>query len=146
METPSAGPRHWLVKFAPFRTSWAEIVRRGTFTLRGVRSSAARTNLAAMRLGDRVLFYHSQQELAVMGALEVTREAYPDPTSSDPQWLTCDFRPAESLAVPVSLAEIKADSQLANIALIRQPRLAVMSLVSEEWERIIELGRASGAE
>ena len=80
----NASPRYWLVKFAPFRTSWAEIVRRGTFTLRGVRSPAARANLASMRLGDPVLFYHSQQELAVVGVMTVTREAYPDPTSSDP--------------------------------------------------------------
>lgn len=124
MSTPTVcpEPRHWLVKFAPYRTSWAEIVRRGTFTLRGVRSAAGRANLAAMRLCDRVLFYHSQQELSVMGVMEVTREAYPDPTSSDPQWLTCDFCPIESLSRPVPLAGIKGDPQLAAIALIRLPR------------------------
>ena len=138
----NASPRHWLVKFAPFRTSWAEIVRRGTFTLRGVRSPTARANLAAMRLGDPVLFYHSQQELAVMGVLEVTREAYPDPTSSDPQWLTCDFRPIESLASPVPLAAIRTEHDLSQIALLRQPRLAVMPLHANEWNRILELGRA----
>jgi predicted RNA-binding protein with PUA-like domain len=68
---------HWLVKFAPFRTSWAEIVKRGTFTLRGVRSPAARKHLSKMRLGDAVLFYHSQKELAVVGLMEVSKEAYP---------------------------------------------------------------------
>lgn len=146
MSAPTASPRHWLVKFAPFRTSWAEIVRRGTFTIRSVRSAAARANLAAMRLGDRVLFYHSQQELSVMGVMEVAREAYPDPTSSDPQWLTCDFRPIESLSRPVPLAEVKADPSLASIALFRQPRLAVLPLAPSEWERIIGLGHTSGAE
>ena len=141
MNTPTASPRHWLIKFAPFRTPWAEIVRRGTFTLRGVRSPAARANLAAMRLGDPVLFYHSQQELAVVGVMDVSREAYPDPTSSDPQWLTCDFTPTQTLARPVPLAEIKADSVLANLALIRQPRLAVLPLDVIEFAAILSHAR-----
>ena len=138
MSTPTASPRHWLVKFAPFRTSWAEIVRRGTFTVRGVRSPAARANLAAMRLSDRVLFYHSQQELAVMGVMEVTREAYPDPTSSDPRWLTCDFAPVKTLLHPISLEAIKADSRLATLALVRQPRLAVLPVGIRQFLIIAE--------
>lgn len=138
METPSASPRHWLVKFAPFRTSWAEIVRRGIFTMRGVRSPAARAHLAAMRLGDPVLFYHSQQELAVVGVMEVIREAYPDPTSTDPQWLTCDFVPVKTLALPVSLEAIKGDSRLATFALVRQPRLAVMPVSAEQFQIMAE--------
>lgn len=142
MNTPNASPRHWLVKFAPFRTSWTEIVRRGTFTMRGVRSSAARAHLAAMRLGDRVLFYHSQQELAVVGVMTVTREAYPDPTSADPQWLTCEFAPVQTLARPVPLAELKAAPALADIALIRQPRLAVMPLDTVAFTRILALAGA----
>ena len=138
MSTPAASPRHWLVKFAPFRTSWAEIVRRGTFTMRGVRSPAARANLAAMRLGDPVHFYHSQQELAVVSMMEVTREAYPDPTSTDPQWLTCDFAPAQTLARPVNLNEIKADPRFATLGLIRQPRLAVMPVTKEQFRILVE--------
>ena len=110
----------WLVKFAPFRTSWAEIVKCGKFTLRGVRSPAARKHLMEMRLGDAVLFYHSQQELAIVGVMEVTREAYPDPTSSDPQWLTCDFAPVKTLVRPVALDTIKTDSRLSTIALVRE--------------------------
>ena len=69
----------WLVKFAPFRTSWRDIIKVGRFTLRGVRSHAARKHLIAMRLGDRALFYHSQEEKAIVGILKVIREAYPDP-------------------------------------------------------------------
>lgn len=83
---------------------------------------AARKYISQMRLGDTVLFYHSQQELAVVGVMEVTREAYPDPMSADPQWLTCDFAPVKTLAHPVSLATIKADSRFANLGLVRQPR------------------------
>lgn len=132
---------HWLVKFAPFRTPWAEIVKRGTFTLRGVRSRVARKHLSEMRIADEVLFYHSQQELAVVGVMEVTREGYPDPTSADPHWLTCDFRPVQTLPRTVPLKEIKADSRLSALALIRQPRLAVMPLSPDEFAAILQLSR-----
>lgn len=127
---------HWLVKFAPFRTSWNDIVRTGKFTLRGVRSHAARKHLAEMRLDEPVLFYHSQQEKAVVGILKVIREAYPDPTSADPKWLTCDFAPARSLTNPVSLAQIRQSETLANIPLLRQPRLAVMPITEPAFNMI----------
>jgi predicted RNA-binding protein with PUA-like domain len=130
-------PRFWLVKFAPFRTAWPEIVRRGTFTLRGVRSPEARNNLKAMRKGDQVLFYQSQRNQAVVGLLEVSRTAYPDPTGTDPQWLTCDFRPVRTLSRPVSLSEIKADPRLAEIPLVRRPRLAVMPLPADQFQQIL---------
>jgi predicted RNA-binding protein with PUA-like domain len=129
--------RHWLVTFAPFRTSWAEIVRRGTFTLRGVRSPAARKYLSEMQRGDTVLFYHSQKELAVVGIMEVRREAYPDPTSADPQWPTCDFAPVKTLEHPVPLGTIKADPRLAMLALVRQPRLAVMPVAEDQFQIIL---------
>jgi len=131
----------WLVKFAPFRTSWAEIIRRGNFTLRGVRSAAARANLAAMRLGDPVLFYHSQKELAVVGIMKVTRESYPDPTSADPQWLTCDFTPVQTLPKPVPLSELRKHAKLTELPLLRQPRLAVMTLTPTEYETILTLSQ-----
>jgi len=131
--------RFWLVKFAPFRTPWTEIVKRGRFTLRGVRSAAARKHLSDMRLGDAVLFYHSQQDLAVVGVLEVVREAYADPTSADPQWLTCDFAPVKTLSHPVSLEAIKADARLATLALVRQPRLAVMPVTEAEFKIIVAI-------
>jgi len=137
----NASKNFWLVKFAPFRTSWAEIIRRGTFTLRGVRSAAARANLAAMRLGDPVLFYHSQKELAVVGLMKVTREAYPDPTSIDQQWLTCDFTPVQTLLKPVPLSELRKHAELAELPLLRQPRLAVMTLTPTEYETILTLGQ-----
>lgn len=140
-ERPAVKPAprgFWLVKFAPFRTSWAEIVRQGSFTLRGVRSPAARNYLSAMRAGDEVLFYHSQQELAVVGIMAVTREAYPDPTSADPQWLTCDFAPMKTLAHPVTLEDIKADARLAEMALVRQPRLAVMPVTAAQFQIVTQ--------
>jgi predicted RNA-binding protein with PUA-like domain len=116
-------PRHWLIKFAPFRTSWAEIVARGTFTPRGIRNPEARKHLGTMRLGDHVLFYRSQLDQAIVGLLKVSREAYADPTSPDPRWLTCDFSPVGTLANPVRLADIKTDSRLVSLTLLKQPRL-----------------------
>ena len=137
--TVKPAPRgYWLVKFAPFRTSWAEIVRQGSFTLRGVRSPTARNHLSAMRAGNEVLFYHSQQELAVVGVMTVTREAYPDPTSADPQWLTCDFAPVKTLVRPVTLDDIKADTRLAKMALVRKPRLAVMPVTTEQFQIVTQ--------
>ena len=129
----------WLVKFAPFRTSWAEIVKRGTFTLRGVRSATACKHLARMRIGDTIFYYHSQQELAIVGVMEVTCVAYPDPTSADPHWLTCDFAPVTTLVHPVSLATLKADPRFAVFGLIRQSRLAVMPVSESQFNGIMEL-------
>ena len=129
----------WLVKFAPFRTSWRDIIMAGRFTLRGVRSHAARKNLQAMRLGDRVLFYHSQKEKAIVGVLKVTRPAYPDPTSADPKWLTCDFAPTKTLTRPVTLKELRSHPQFADLPLLRQPRLSVMPISPQAFENIIAL-------
>ncbi len=137
MNEKNTQKRYWLVKFAPFRTPWSEIVKRGTFTLRGVRSPNARKYLAEMQLGDAVLYYHSQQELAVVGVMEVTREEYPDPTANDPQWITCDFSPLMTLPRPVTLIEIKATKSLASLFLVRQPRLAVMPLTFEQFHIIV---------
>ena len=90
-----------------------------------------------MRLGDPVLFYHSQKELAVVGLMKVTREAYPDPTSADQQWLTCDFTPVQTLLKPVPLSELRKHAELAELPLLQQPRLAVMSLTPTEYETIL---------
>ncbi len=133
------GIKYWLIKFAPFRTSWADIVRRGIFTLRGIRSPEARNNLHAMQLGDRVLFCHSQQERAIVGVLEVTRTAYPDPGSADPQWVTCDYRPIKTLEHPVPLSAIKQDTRLQDFSLVRRPRLSVMPVRAEDYEYLLAI-------
>ncbi len=139
-------PRHWLIKFAPFGTSWAEIVARGIFTPRGIRSPQARKHLKSIQLGDRVFFFQSQQDQAVRGLMEVTRTAYPDPTSADPAWVTCDFHPVRSFFPPLSLVAIRSVASFAASPLIRQPRLAVMPIQPEEADWIIgqiELGQTS---
>ena len=131
-------PRHWLIKFAPFRTSWAEIVARGGFTPRGIRSPEARKHLKSMEVGDRVFFFQSQQDQAVMGLLEVTRTTYPDPTSANPAWLTCDFQPIRTFHPPISLATIRSWESFVASPLLRQPRLSVMPVQPEEADRILE--------
>lgn len=131
---------HWLIKFAPFRYSWERCLKNGKFEIYAVRNPQSRNHLLEMKLNDLVLFYHSQRELKVMGMMRVIRESHQDPTTSDPRWVSVTFEPVATFQNPVSLAQIKVDPFLQRIALIRQPRLAVMKLVKEEFEKIINLG------
>ena len=133
--------QHWLIKFASFRTSWAEIVAHGGFTPRGIRSPEARKHLKAMGFGVPVFFFQSQQNQAVMGLMEVTRTAYPDPTSADPAWLTCDFRPVRTITPPIPLAEIRESGRFSASPLVRQPRLAVTPVTEEEAVWLLSQGK-----
>lgn len=133
-------PGHWLVKSEPSTYSWERFVAEGGARWDGVRNAQARNNLAAMRAGDRVLFYHSGSGKSIVGLARVTRAAYPDPTAKDGDWLAVDLAPLKALARPVALTEIRADKALAAIALIRQSRLSVMPLAAREFERILALG------
>jgi len=90
-----------------------------------------------MQIGDSVFFFQSQRDQAVMGLMEVTRTAYPDPTSADPAWLTCDFRPVRSFSQSLSLTAIRSGESFAASPLLRQPRLAVMPIRPEEADWII---------
>lgn len=127
---------YWLVKFAPFRYSWSDVLRNGRFEIYGVRNAQARNNLRAMKLNDEVLFYHSQQGNEIMGLMSVTHEAHQDSTTTDERWLSVTFEPVESLENPVSLFTIKNNEQLQNIGLVKQQRLAVMPLTKDEFQVI----------
>ncbi len=118
----------WLVKSEPDKYSWEQLLKDGRTYWDGVRNYQARNNLQAMRKGDAVLFYHSNEGLAVVGIARVVKEAYPDPTTDDPDWVAVDLEPAETLKTPVSLSDMKQDKRLQNIALIKQGRLSVMPL------------------
>ena len=131
---------HWLVKSEPGTYSWSDLVRDGRTRWDGVRNPLARSHLEAMRRGDLVLFYHSGEGKEVVGIARVARESYPDPTAPDDRWLAVDLEPVRALADPVALAAIKADRQLAGLALIRQPRLSVMPVDAAHFERILALG------
>jgi predicted RNA-binding protein with PUA-like domain len=127
---------YWLVKFAPFRYSWRDTLRNGQFEIYSVRNFQSRNNLKKMILGDMVLFYHSQEEKQVMGIMKVIQTVHQDPSTLDSQWLSVTFEPVETLNPPVSLAKIKNTASLQQIALIRQPRLAVMPLTKDEFHVI----------
>jgi predicted RNA-binding protein with PUA-like domain len=105
-----------------------------------VRNAQARNNLAAMRKGDRVLFYHSNEGKQVVGVAKVAREAYPGPGADDERWLVVDLAPVKALAKPVGLAAIRADAKLAGIALVKQSRLSVQPLEKAAFDRILRLG------
>ncbi len=130
---------YWLVKFAPFRYSWQDVLRNGKFEIYSVRNAQARNNLKAMKLGDKVLFYHSQEGNEIMGIMRVIEEAHQDKTTNDPQWVSVTFEPLESFSKPISLQLIKGTKDLENIGLIKQPRLAVMKLTVEEFTLIPNL-------
>lgn len=130
---------YWLVKSEPFKYSWDRFVQDGKTFWDGVRNYQARNNLMAMKTGDLVLFYHSNEGMEVVGIARVIKEHYPDPTTDDARWAVVDLVPVEALKSPVSLERIKSDERLAQIALIRQSRLSVMPLKQEEFDRILEL-------
>ena len=134
--------QYWLVKQEPEAYSWDDLVRDGGAAWTGVRNFQARNNLRAMQAGEAVLFYHSQTEKAIVGLAEVARAAYPDPTADSEQWLAVDLCPVRPLAKPVTLADIRAQKGLANIALIKQSRLSVMPLTPEEFAAILALSAA----
>src|SRR5437868_3274150 len=130
----------WLVKQEPEIYSWDDFVRDGRTDWTGVRNFQARNNLRQMKLGDRVLFYHSGSGKCVIGIAEVAKAAYPDPTADDPQWIAIDLKPVKPLQECVTLEAIKANQKLSNMLLVRQSRLSVMPVTKAEFETIVKMG------
>lgn len=135
----------WLVKSEPGSWSWDDQLRVGTQAWDGVRNAQAAANLKAMAVGDRAFFYHSVSEKRIVGVVEVTRTAYPDPTDPTGRWVVVDLRAVGPLPRPVGLAEIKADPALASLALVRQSRLSVSPVDAASWARIAALGGVAQA-
>ena len=130
---------YWLVKSEPSAYSWDELVKEKETCWSGVRNYAARINLRAMKKGDAVLFYHSNEGMEIVGIAKVTKEAYQDPTTEDTNWVAVDVKPFKSLKHPVTLLQMKADKRLANMALIRISRLSVSPVTDEEWDIIMQM-------
>ena len=130
----------WLVKQEPSSYSWSDFIADGQTSWTGVRNYAARNNLRKMRKSDEVLFYHSGEEKAVVGIAKVMRPAYRDPTAKEGDWSTVDLAPLKPLRHPVTLGEIKANSHLKGIPLIRQSRLSVMPLAESAFSEIVKMG------
>ncbi|HTG52469.1 MAG TPA: EVE domain-containing protein [Candidatus Tectomicrobia bacterium] len=129
----------WLVKQEPSSYSWSDLVAEGETSWTGVRNFAARNNLRKMRKSDEVLFYHSGEEKVVVGIAKVMRTAYPDPTAKEGDWSTVDLAAVRPLARPVTLREIKGNSRLRGIPLIRQSRLSVMPLAESDFREIVNM-------
>ena len=128
-----------MVKQEPETYSWDNFVRDTRTDWTGVRNFQARNNLRQMKMGDRVLFYHSGKVKSVVGIAQVTRAAYPDPTADDPAWIAIDMKPWKPLANAVSLAEIRKNDKLNDLLLIRQSRLSVMPVTKEEFDEIVRM-------
>lgn len=106
----------------------------------GVRNYAARNNLRAMKKGDKVLFYHSNEGLAIVGIAEIVKEAYQDPTTEDPNWVVVELKPVKPLPTPVTLGAIKAEPSLAEMQLVRLSRLSVSVVTPEEYAKVTGMG------
>lgn len=134
----------WLIKSEPFKYSWDQFVADKKTFWDGVRNYAARNNLKAMKKGEKAFFYHSNEGMEIVGIAEVVKEYYQDPTTTEEAWVVVDFKPLKKLKKPVTLAQVKADSRLANMALIKLSRLSVQPVTEEEWKIVLELaGEAS---
>ncbi len=131
--------RHWLVKSEPGTYSWDRFVKDGGTTWDGVRNFQAAANLKAMKKGDRAFFYHSNEGLAIVGIAEVAKEAYPDPSDKSGKFVMVDLKPVMPVKNPVTLAAIKAEPKLKNLALVRQGRLSVSPVGEEEWQVIAKM-------
>lgn len=130
---------YWLVKSEPFKYSWDQFVADKKTFWDGVRNYAARNNLKAMKKGDQLFFYHSNEGLEIVGIAKVVKEFYPDPTTPEEAWVAVDLAPVKRLKKSVSLATIKAEKRLAQMALIRLGRLSVQPVTNEEWKIVMEL-------
>ena len=132
---------YWLVKQEPTAYSWDDFVKDGKTAWTGVRNFQARNNLRSMKAGDRVLFYHSVTDKAIIGEAEVVRESFTDPTATEGNWIAVELKPIKTLRRRVSLEEIKADKKLSQLALVRSPRLSVMPVTADEYRAILALSK-----
>ncbi|HEX2800723.1 MAG TPA: EVE domain-containing protein [Phenylobacterium sp.] len=129
----------WLVKSEPNTYSFADLQRDGRTVWDGVRNNAAALHLKAMKLGDEVLFYHSQEGLAVVGVAKVVKEAFLDPGDPAGRFVAVELAPVRPLPHPVTLAQLKATASLAGLEMIRQSRLSVSPVRDAEWAAILKL-------
>lgn len=129
---------YWLVKSEPFKYSWEMFEKDKKTFWDGVRNYQARNNLREMKKGDLVLWYHSNEGKEIVGIAKVVKEHYQDPTTTDPNWVAVNLAPFKKLEKTVTLAQIKADKRLQNIALVKQGRLSVIPIKPEEFDILLE--------
>jgi predicted RNA-binding protein with PUA-like domain len=132
--------RYWLVKSEPGSWSWDDHVKVGVEPWNGVRNYQAANNMKAMKIGDKAFFYHSVKEKQIVGIVEVVKEYYPDPSDASGRFGMVDFKALKPVPKPVTLANIKADERLHDLALIRQSRLSVVPVDKASWDIICRMG------
>lgn len=130
---------YWLVKSEPSAYSWDQFVKDKQTAWTGVRNYAARINLRAMKIGDEVLYYHSNQGVEIVGIAKLIKEAYQDPTTALDAWVAVDIKPIRKLKQAVTLDSIKKDKRLVNMDLVRLGRLSVQTVKPEEWAIIMQM-------
>ncbi len=131
--------KYWLLKSEPDAWSWYNQVKEGASMWDGVRNYQARNNLKEMKKNDLCFFYHSVTERSIVGIVKVVKEYYSDPTDKTGRFVVVDVKAIKKLKNPVSLDQIKENSKLQDIALVKQSRLSVMPLKKREWDIIIKM-------
>jgi predicted RNA-binding protein with PUA-like domain len=134
---------HWLLKSEPSAYSWDKFVADGRTNWDGVRNAQALNNLRAMKPGERAFFYHSNAGKDIVGVAEIVRSFYPDPNDKGGKLGMVDVKPVMPVSRPVRLAEMKANPELAGMALLRQSRLSVCPVTDREWAVICEMAGIS---
>ena len=131
---------YWLMKQEPSEWGWDDLVKEGSTYWDGVRNHQAAANIRKMKKGDRAFFYHSVDEKAIVGVMQVTREAYPDPTAeAGSPWVVVDVKPVKPVKTKVTLKEIKADGRFGDLALVRNSRLSVVPVSDKHWKELCEM-------
>ena len=132
---------YWLVKQEPESYSFTAFQKEGKTDWTGVRNFTARNNLKEMKTGDKVFYYHSGEERAVVGLAKVTKTAFPDPTADEGSWVAVELEAGKNLKKPVTLAEIKANKKLSEMKLVKLSRLSVSPVTKAEWDEIMEMAK-----
>lgn len=135
---------YWLIKSDPETYGWPQMVKDGRTEWSGVRNHQAANNLKAMKKGERALFYHSGGEPAVVGMVEIAKEYHPDPTDKEGRFGMVDVKSPSALKTPVTLAQVKAEPRLKDLALVRHSRLSVMPIDYKSWQLICAMGGVKG--
>lgn len=134
---------YWLLKSEPSTWSWSQQITHKKTHWDGVRNFQAANNLKKMKVGDLAFFYHSGDERQIVGVVQITREAYPDPTDSTGKFVMVDVAFSQEIPNPISLKTIKEHPQLQTLPLVRQSRLSVMPIDSQSWKILCALGNIS---
>ena len=133
---------YWLIKSEPHKYSWDQFEKDGSTFWDGVRNYEARNNLQAMKKGDLLLYYHSNEGKEIVGIAKLKTEAYQDPSTDDSRWVAVDVEPFKKLKNPVSLATLKATPELQNMKMVRQGRISVTPVTPAEFDKILALSEA----